>query len=99
MDMTSVSAPPMPSWLRRLDGIMGAVVLGMGIISGALFFVAAIYIVIDVRGRNFGGFYSGATDEISGYALAMGTSWAMAYTLRKQSHIIVDFLVLKLSTY
>jgi TRAP-type C4-dicarboxylate transport system permease small subunit len=89
----------LPIWLTRIDRLSGAIGLVMGIFGGALFFVASIYIVIDVLGRNFGGPYSGATDEMSGYALAVGTSWAMAFTLRKQSHIIVDYLVLKASVY
>lgn len=86
-----------PYWLARLDRIAGLLVLAMAMCGGLLFFLAAIFIVVDVMGRNFGGFYSGATDEMGGYCLAIGTSWAMAYTLRRNGHIVVDVLTSKLS--
>jgi TRAP-type C4-dicarboxylate transport system permease small subunit len=70
----------------------------MGIVGGALFFIIAWYIVFDVLGRNYTGLYSRATDEISGYALAMGTTWAMAFALRKKGHVTIDVLTGRLPT-
>ena len=76
---------------------MAALDAAMGLAAGALFFVVACYIVIDVIGRNYAGFYSGATDEISGYALAVGTAWAMAFTLRRKGHVVIDVMTARLS--
>jgi TRAP-type C4-dicarboxylate transport system permease small subunit len=77
---------------------MAALDTVMGIVGGTLFFIIAWYIVFDVIGRNYTGLYSRATDEISGYALAMGTTWAMALTLRKKAHVTIDVLVGRLPT-
>jgi TRAP-type C4-dicarboxylate transport system permease small subunit len=79
-------------WADRIEHAMAAVDTVMGLIGGSLFFVAAWYIVIDVLGRNYTGFYSGGTDEISGYALAIGTTWAMAFALRRKGHVAIDIV-------
>lgn len=68
----------------------------MGIAGGGLFFVIAWYIVFDVIGRNYTGFYSGATEDVSGYALAVGSTWAMAFTLRRKAHVTIDVLTARL---
>jgi len=80
------------SWSSRVERVVSALGWAMGLAGGALFFVTAGYIVFDVIGRNYTGFYSGATDELSGYALAIGTSWAMAFTLRRKGHVAIDIV-------
>jgi TRAP-type C4-dicarboxylate transport system permease small subunit len=80
-----------------VERLMAALDGAMGLAAGGLFFVVAWYIVLDVIGRNYAGFYSGATDEISGYALAVGTSWAMAFTLRRKGHVVIDVMTTRLS--
>jgi len=67
-------------------------VTGMAYFCGALFFALAFYTTFDVLGRRFGGPFSGVTDEMSEYALALGASWALAYTLRSGGHVRVDVL-------
>ena len=49
----------------------------MAYISGALPTLLSFFIAADVLGRGSGRFYSGATDEISGFAMAMAVTWAL----------------------
>jgi TRAP-type C4-dicarboxylate transport system permease small subunit len=86
-----------PSLRRRVESLVAGLDLAMGLTGGALFFVCAWYIVFDVIGRNYGGPYSGATDEISGYALAVGTTWGMAFTLRRKGHVVIDVVTSRLA--
>ena len=41
-------------------------------------------------GRRWVGLFSGVTDEMGAYALALGASWALAYTLSAGGHVRVD---------
>lgn len=65
----------------------------MAYVSGALFLLASFYITLDVTGRKFFHISSAVTDEIGGYALAMGGMWALAYTLRTGGHVRIDVLL------
>jgi TRAP-type C4-dicarboxylate transport system permease small subunit len=65
----------------------------MAYLCGALFMVLAFYTTFDVIGRRYLGVFSGVTDEMSEYALAMGASWALAYTLKTGGHVRVDILL------
>ena len=65
----------------------------MAYACGALFLLLAFYTTVDVLGRRYGGPFSGVTDEMGGYALALGFSWALAYTLRTGGHVRVDILL------
>ncbi len=59
-------------------------------LSGATLLLLGGFITVDVLGRRFGGPYSRATDEISGYAMVLITSWALGYALAGGRHIRVD---------
>ena len=65
----------------------------MAYISGALLTLLSFFIAADVLGRGSGRFYSGATDEISGFVMAMAVTWALAYTLTIDKHVRVDLLL------
>lgn len=65
----------------------------MAYLCGALFLVLAFYTTFDVIGRRYLGVFSGVTDEMSEYALAIGASWALAYTLKAGGHVRVDILL------
>ncbi len=65
----------------------------MAYFCGALFLLLAFYTTFDVIGRRFDGWYSGVTDEMSEYALALGASWALAYTLKAGGHVRVDIVL------
>src|SRR5512132_341450 len=60
--------------------------------GGALVLLAAILIGIDVLMRKFFSASIGGADELAGYALALGTAWALAATLIERAHIRIDSL-------
>lgn len=64
----------------------------MATLSGLAIILLALFITADVLGRGMGAFYSGATDEISGFVMAMAATWALAYTLTIDKHIRVDII-------
>jgi TRAP-type C4-dicarboxylate transport system permease small subunit len=81
---------------------MTAVVNGVASVSrygtmaaGWLYLAAALYITSDVITRRFG-FSTQATDEITNYILAVGTSWSMAYSFMRKDHVRVEVILLKL---
>lgn len=70
--------------LRRLNRLV-AMIVGIMLLACALFVLADI--VLRQVGSSFGG-----TDEISGYAMAIATSWGMAYTLLELGHVRIDII-------
>jgi TRAP-type C4-dicarboxylate transport system permease small subunit len=60
--------------------------------GGALVLLAAVLIGIDVVMRKFFSASIGGADELAGYALALGTSWALAAALVERAHIRIDSL-------
>jgi TRAP-type C4-dicarboxylate transport system permease small subunit len=78
---------------RRLLATLDTLSYGMALASGILFLIASFYITIDVVGRKFVGVSSALTDEMGGYALALGGMWALAYTLRTGGHVRIDVLL------
>jgi TRAP-type C4-dicarboxylate transport system permease small subunit len=79
--------------LRRASSRLAA---AMNDLAGWVFILCAGFITIDVLFRNFGGFSSSATTEITSYMLAFGIAWGLAYALSARAHIRVDVLVSKL---
>jgi TRAP-type C4-dicarboxylate transport system permease small subunit len=75
--------------LRLLDTVSST----MAFVSGAVFLLVSLYITVDVIGRKFVGVSSAVTDEMGGYALALGGMWALAYTLRTGGHVRIDVLL------
>jgi TRAP-type C4-dicarboxylate transport system permease small subunit len=67
--------------------------VAMAYISGALLALLSLFITADVLGRGSGKFYSGATDEISGFVMTMAVTWALAYTLTIDKHVRVDLVL------
>ncbi|MBS0126715.1 TRAP transporter small permease subunit [Thetidibacter halocola] len=70
--------------LRRLNRII-AILVGVLLLGCAAFVLADI--VLRQVGSSFGG-----TDEISGYVMAIATSWGMAYALTELGHVRIDIL-------
>jgi TRAP-type C4-dicarboxylate transport system permease small subunit len=68
----------------------------MNYVAGWNFIFCAAFITIDVVCRNFGGFSSSATTEITSYMLAFGLAWGLAHALATRSHIRIDVLVNRL---
>ncbi len=80
----------MASLLRR--GVAGVSSL-MAHLAGWNYVACALFITFDIVARNFFGFSSRATVEITGYMLACGIAWGLAHTLASRAHIRVDVLV------
>lgn len=78
--------------LQRLRDGLGMLVTMLGILSGALFLVLSFYITADASSRYFVGVSTRVSDELSGYALAVGGTWALAYALRKGGHVTLAIL-------
>jgi TRAP-type C4-dicarboxylate transport system permease small subunit len=72
------------SLLRRLNRL---VALGVGI--GLL--AMAGFVLLDIGLRQVGASFGG-TDEISGYTMAIATSWGMGFALLELSHVRIDIL-------
>ena len=70
--------------LRRLNRVV-AILVGV-LLLGCVAFVLADIVLRQV-GASLGG-----TDEISGYVMAIATSWGMAYTLTELGHVRIDIL-------
>lgn len=76
--------------LRR--GVSGVAAL-MAYLAGWNYLACALFITFDIVARNFFGFSSRATVEVTGYMLACGIAWALAHTLAVRAHIRVDVLL------
>ena len=53
---------------------------------------AAFMIAVDVLSRKLFNYPIGASSEVSGYVLAVGTAWALALTLLDRAHVRIDSL-------
>ena len=60
--------------------------------GGALLFLAAFTVSVDVIARKIFSVSLGGADELSGYAFAIGTAWAFTFTLLRRANVRVDAL-------
>lgn len=72
------------STLRRLNHLVA-------ILVGILLLACVAFVLADILLRQIGSSLGG-TDEISGYVMAIATSWGMAYTLTELGHVRIDIL-------
>lgn len=63
---------------------------------GLLILLASFAIVFDILARNIFGISLNGADELSGYALAITSTWALTATLLARRHIRIDSLYAKL---
>lgn len=70
--------------LRRLNHTIA-------LLTGILLLGCAAIVMIDIVMRQLGSSFGG-TDEISGYVMAIATSWGMAFTLLELGHVRIDIL-------
>jgi TRAP-type C4-dicarboxylate transport system permease small subunit len=70
--------------LRRLNR-------GVALLIGAVLFICAAFVLLDIILRQLGSSLGG-TDEISGYVMAIVTSWGMGFALLELSHVRIDLL-------
>jgi TRAP-type mannitol/chloroaromatic compound transport system permease small subunit len=64
--------------------------------GGALLIAAALLVGVEVVIRKAFSLSIGGADELSGHALAISTSWALAFTLLERAHIRIDSLYVHL---
>ncbi len=64
--------------------------------GGALLLLAAFTVSVDVIARKVFSLSLGGADELSGYALAIGSAWAFPFALLKRANVRVDALYQKL---
>jgi TRAP-type mannitol/chloroaromatic compound transport system permease small subunit len=63
----------------------------VAILIGVMLLICAAVILLDIVMRQLGASLGG-TDEISGYVMAIATSWGMGYTLLELGHVRIDLL-------
>ena len=64
---------------------------GVALLVGLMLLGCAAFVLADILLRQVGSSFGG-TDEISGYVMALTTSWGMAYTLLELGHVRIDLL-------
>ncbi|MEN3792440.1 TRAP transporter small permease subunit [Fulvimarina sp. MAC3] len=77
-------------FLRRLN-------LWVAILIGVMLLACAAFVLADIVLRQFGHSFGG-TDEISGYVMAIATSWGMAFTMLELGHVRIDILRIRLAS-
>lgn len=80
--------------INRLRVINRGVALAVGL--GLL--LCAGFVLVDIIMRRIGSSLGG-TEEIAGYAMALATSWGMAYTLLELGHVRIDLLRSKTNSF
>lgn len=58
--------------------------------GGALTIASVLLISFDVLSRKFFGYTTGGADELSSYAFAISTSWALAFATLQRANVRVD---------
>ncbi|MFT5043855.1 MAG: TRAP-type C4-dicarboxylate transport system permease small subunit [Porticoccaceae bacterium] len=64
---------------------------GLAVMAGGLLLVSVLVTIVDIVLRQTGNSLGG-TDELSGYAMAIATSWGMSYTLTNLAHVRIDLV-------
>jgi TRAP-type mannitol/chloroaromatic compound transport system permease small subunit len=64
--------------------------------GGVLLIAAALLVGVEVVIRKAFSISVGGADELAGYALAISTSWALAFALLERAHIRIDSLYVHL---
>jgi TRAP-type mannitol/chloroaromatic compound transport system permease small subunit len=64
--------------------------------GGVVLIAAALLVGVEVVIRKAFSVSVGGADELAGYALAISTSWALAFTLLERAHIRIDSLYVHL---
>ena len=78
--MEEIVLEKLRSWNRRI-----------AILTGCVLMACAGVVLLDVLLRRLGSSFGG-TDEVSGYVMAIATSWGMAFTLLELGHVRIDLL-------
>ncbi len=79
---------PLDAALAAANRVAGAGALG----GGLLILAAALLVSVDVTLRKVANTTLGGADELSGYALAIGSTWSFAFVLLARGHVRIDAL-------
>ena len=63
----------------------------IAIATGVILLICAAAVLLDIILRQMGASLGG-TDEITGYVMALATSWGMAFTMLELGHVRIDLL-------
>lgn len=72
------------SLLRRIND-------RLAILVGLVLLACVAFTLVEIIARRLGGSLGGV-DEISGYVMAVTTSWGISYALTEQAHVRIDLL-------
>lgn len=75
----------------KLLGALRKINRGVAALVGVMLLLCAAFVLLDIVFRQLGSSFGG-TDEISGYVMAIATSWGMAYTMLELGHVRIDLL-------
>ena len=75
----------------KLLGTLRTINRGVAALVGVMLLLCAAFVLLDIVFRQLGSSFGG-TDEISGYVMAIATSWGMAYTMLELGHVRIDLL-------
>ena len=79
--------------MRAITRTLDRVYLGMGYLCGTMFLLLALFITYQVIARKFDVVMAPGMDLMSGYTMAMASTWAFSYALRTGSHVRIDVLL------
>lgn len=79
---------PLVTFIRRINDRIAIAV-------GLMLLACVAFTLIEIVARRLGGSLGGV-DEISGYVMAVTTSWGISYALTEQAHVRIDLLRQKL---
>ncbi|MEP4766334.1 MAG: TRAP transporter small permease [Roseibium sp.] len=63
----------------------------VAIAVGLILLGCVLFTLVEITARKLGGALGGV-DEISGYVMAITTSWGISYALTEQAHVRIDLL-------
>ena len=78
---------------RSVTRALDRTYLGMGYLCGTMFLLLALFITYQVIARKFDFVMAPGMDLMSGYTMAMASTWAFSYALRTGSHVRIDVLL------
>lgn len=71
---------------------------GVALVVGFGLLICAAFVLTDIIMRQISSSLGG-TEEIAGYAMALATSWGMAFTLLEMGHVRIDILRSRFDTF
>lgn len=86
--------------MRGLDALLDVADRGSragALAGGGLILAAAVLVAVDVTLRKLFSVTTGGADELSGYALAIGSTWSFAFVLMQRGNVRIDALYQHLS--